>query len=824
MLLSSKCGLDKETAITLITTVLDKGVSLLLGAGASYGCHGGNGREIRGAPDLARDINDSLKLGLEEPDASNLALVYGDASQPPTKSHLVNLLRSKFTGCQPTWQAKLFAVEWKRIWTLNIDDVVQRAQPRSLAYPVETFDWTDEFRPRSLNRRELQLIHLHGRATQLDNDPDHLIFSLKEYANRHEISPGWHTEFRSEFAQKPFIVCGARLQDEYDLIGVIEYGNKSLERGGCPSIVVLPAFAPGQESRFRRQGLIPIASTGEEFFDALAKDVNDYKNCHPDNDPLYVSARSELKEKFRSLTISSTNPNRKLFDFYSSTETQWGHIVEDLDAPLECSANIAGWLGEVKTNVVRLALIAGGPVSGKTATALRVGATLFSKGFEVWLFRGEETFDALALIPYIKQTNKLVLIFDDCADYSSGLQRLTNEAAKSNALLRVVATTDEHRLRAVQVDIPTSIRKDYPIDPVRKVDFDSIVTKRLSKGRMGRCTSTATKDLWQEFRNVYNNRLLEWLESLENAHPYRDAILNIFKGKSANHTVVQNLLCATAAVQRFGYSLPLHLADEFRGLEPLNELIDTGGAMESLAYIDDRGLRLRSSAFSRFVWSNLSTKDKFDWSATIVRKIAPLVVPQTIARRTLSYLITRQLMDWENVKRDLGSDSERWYDDLEQVCGWNARFWEQRALLASDKKDALLAYSYAKKAIQLHGRDSFPWTTLGKICVKIGVGRMDQVGVARFWEGVEALDQSRKLSVETGLEWEHPYVTFFTYALRAYGCKHFDLERERLNHEWSQWMRDARASDIFPSGSSGRNSRLDDFHRQWLLNAATRTQ
>ncbi|UUZ69005.1 hypothetical protein LP416_04185 [Polaromonas sp. P2-4] len=95
-------------------------------------------------------------------------------------------------------------------------------------------------------------------------------------------------------------------------------------------------------------------------------------------------------------------------------------------------------------------------------------------------------------------------------------------------------------------------------------------------------------------------------------------------------------------------------------------------------------------------------------------------------------------MDYEVVKRDMQEKAESWYGELEPTCGWNARFWEQRALLASDQNQEAVAYSYAKKAVTLHGRDSFPHTTLGKVCVKIGVSRGDEVGVDRFWEGVKA--------------------------------------------------------------------------------------
>ena len=78
MQLVSILGIPDEDADALVRAVLDGGVSLLLGAGASYGALGGDGVEIKGAVELAQDINDVCKLGLDESERSKLPVVYGD--------------------------------------------------------------------------------------------------------------------------------------------------------------------------------------------------------------------------------------------------------------------------------------------------------------------------------------------------------------------------------------------------------------------------------------------------------------------------------------------------------------------------------------------------------------------------------------------------------------------------------------------------------------------------------------------------------------------------------------------------------------------------
>lgn len=824
--LVDKFKLEKSVADEVIAGIASRAYSLLLGAGASYDAIGGDGQPIKGATDLAEELNQILKLGLESPDSGNLALVYGDALQPPHVTKLIQFLKKRFTSCRPDWQTVLHQFNWKRIWTLNIDDIVERSRPATSAKRLDVYNWTDEFKPRDRGERELQVIHLHGIADRITDNSAALIFSLKEYATRNEQLPGWHAEFRSEFSQKPFIVCGARLQDEYDLISVLEYGNRSATRGGAPSLAVIKSFSAGQEARLQRFGLIPIAATGKAFFEALAQDVNEYMRASRFMSPEVVTGRNELRSAFRQLTSSSpvVRANRRSLDFYSSAEATWEHICQDLDANLSISNVATGWISEPTRDDARIALITGGPVSGKSATILRIGKNLLERGQEVWLFRGEQLFDEASVIEYLKTKGSAVLLIDDCADFSGAIRRLISEAKSKKAHIRMIATTENSRRRAVRSDIEGAHVRELLQEPLSKEDFLQIFEKRLQKARLGSSTGIASNDAWRQFKDTYRYRLLEWLESLENANEYREALRRILSSSSEGSSVAKNLVAATSTVQRFGYSLPFFVTASLCGNQTIESIVDEGGALFDVAYIDQRGLRLRNSAFATFAWSCLSARERFDWALNIARRVAPLVVPLSVSNRTVPYLIIRNLMDAENVRRDQGSLAESWYANLESDYGWNARFWEQRALLASEEERDPMAYSYARRAVSLHGRDPFAHTTLGKVCLKMAVSRNDEVSADRFWEGVASLDRSRTIAHADGQEWEHPYVTFFTYALKAVGLRSFKDELPKLTSAWNDWIRAAQASSVFSDGERSSNPRLEEFQRQWLQQAVRNRQ
>lgn len=807
-----KFGVQSDDVLLLMKALDEGAVNLLTGAGASWGVTGGDGQELKGGADVARELNTKFGLENQEPDCSNLQLVYGDiAAIPGNLPQLADFLKARFLKCSVPWQREILKFPWKRIWTLNIDDVLQRAYKIDDKRTLRSSSWDDPLQVRMLAGEELQVIYLHGRASQIEKTPARVIFSLKDYAARQEVAPGWHSEFRSEFIRKPFIVCGARLRDEFDLATVLEIGNRSRERGGCPSFIVLLGFSPGEESRFRRQGLVPIAAAGDDFFKALFSDYSKYLASQPGQTSAFHAATAVMRSSFRLLLPNLARP-RKMLDFYSSAEAQWHHIVDGLDAFLEGPKQAARWLQENSTNS-RVVLIGGGPVCGKTSSALRIALELQKQGHETWLFRGEERFDEMSLLNYLSIKKSAVLIFDDCADFSNSFTELIKAANLQGIVLRIVATADSWRLRGVHADLLDAEVNVVDLEPVSRKNFEGIFYSRKSKGRLGRCTGMKPEDAWADFRDHFNRRSLEWFESLEGALPYRQAISAVMAGAGSTAGISRNLMLTCAATHRFGFSLPFQFAAALSGGVELEDVLQSPNPYSDLAYLDEHGLRLRSRSFAAYVWELATQKEKYDISLYLAKNLSPLIVPKAISRRTYPYRILRELMDCDVVARDIPQSADRWYSDLLPLMSWNSRYWEQRALLAARREEDEMAYSFAKSAVEIQSRDAFPHTTLGTICMQISVRRADEVGIDRFWEGVRELDISRQLARDQGNEWEHPFVTFFSYALRV--CRVHPSQFDRIEGVWKDWMRAAEGTRLFRFDRHGQQQ-LEGFRRQWL--------
>lgn len=200
--------------------------NLLLGAGASIGATGGDGIALTNSTELARDIAtefDFAHLTLSLRDSYEYAL----GRQSRNHISVDSFLRERFSNCIPSWQAMLGEFRWHRIWTLNIDDVMQKvyAHGRSRAgQRLATYHWADRFTDPELSNDELQIVHLHGFAPNIGSDNGEIVFSLMQYIHAVSKNHVWHRIFHDSIAEQPFIVVGTRFADEWDMAEALEQG------------------------------------------------------------------------------------------------------------------------------------------------------------------------------------------------------------------------------------------------------------------------------------------------------------------------------------------------------------------------------------------------------------------------------------------------------------------------------------------------------------------------------------------------------------------------------------------------------------------------
>lgn len=801
-------GLSKNEVERLLRGMHEGKYNLLLGAGASYGSVGGDGVELKDGATTAQQITDAFNLRLNEVESKKLPLAYEEAEYA-NKQGLKKWLRDRFVGCNPTWQGSLYRMHWERIWTFNIDDVLENAfeldRSNNLVADIKSLDWKERLVPIESTPGSLQVVYLHGRAQDLNTAKDGLVFSIAEYGAATRAFAQWHAAFQTNYIDKPFIVCGASLAEEVDLAEAIRTKNLS-SANGYPSLMVSFDLDDGQKERMRRFNLIPIVCPLNDFFEVLGRELEEYKKtADAVAERLKPGTYERFLAQFRRLDIVDASISSiEGTDFYGGDQPTWHDILAKKDSVFSCTEKAKQYL---ERSIFRYAvLIHGDNVTGKTTSLLRIARTALQLGYKPFWFRHEEGLSADVALDYLSEDDRAVLFIDDAANYMTAIGRLLQQAKKNDKNVRIFLSVRSARLKGFRIDIADEFRSEYKIGPMAQADIVNFVRTRRRVSRLGKYISESDATLINTLKNRCKSELLDSLSYIEFSEPIRERVRRlVFSGIAAAED--RNFLAKIICVHQFGFSLPIRVAMAVSGMQfgRFASLIDSQQRAEGILVRDERGLRLRHRILSEYAWTDIfNESERYDAMSSIVSSLAPLINPDVIKMKGLEHLILREVLDQENVSRSIGSLALKFYEAHERDLGWSSRYWDQRALLESRYEGHFpKAYSYSQKAISLE-HHPFAFTSLGAICMRhclrlIGSNRLE--ALKYFHEGEVALTTAYELNASSDKPHEHPFVTFFASSARLLkGMSPRDSEFEvvlELHKIWLQRALDSPAYSTF---------------------------
>lgn len=813
---------DESTGERPMSTLLDLGVSqddrdrllrglhegkynLLLGAGASYGCKGGDGVELRDGATLSTQIATEFSLKLNPDEAKKLPLAYEEA-ESANKTRLHSWLRGRFIGCLSTWQHQLFQIHWERIWTFNIDDVLENAFEIDRSFNVfsdiVSFDWKEKVAPLESTPNKLQIVHLHGRAKDLDGPLDGLVFSIPQYTQATRGFQQWHASFQTHYIERPFIVCGASLAEEVDLAEAIRTKNLS-SANGLPSFIVSFNLDDGQKDRMRRFNLVPIVCPLNEFFDIIVRELHEYrKTADAVAARLKPGTYERFLAQFRRLDTKDTSTRAiEGTDFYGGDEPTWNDILSDLDTIFTATETAAAILDQSVDHYA--VLLHGDSVSGKTSGLLRIAKLALNKGLKPFWFRHEEGLNADVVADYLCGDDRAVLLIDNAANYLESIGKILQFAKNSGKPARIFLALRTPRLRGFRIDVADEFRREIRFGSLHQRDVVHLIQQRRYASRLGKHIGKSDSKIIKELKEECKSELLDSISYIEFSEPIRLRVRKIVM--AAMGTASQKeLLARIVCVHRFGFSLPIRAAMIASGMQfgEFSSLLDGQLKAEGILVRDERGLRLRHRILSEYAWMESFTEDeRYVAMSAVITALAPLVNPAVIRSKGIEHLILREVLDQEHVSLSIGTRSLDFYEEHEQALGWSSRYWDQRALLESRIEGHFpKAYSYSQKAISLE-RHPFAYTSLGAICMRhcvklVNSNRMEAMKF--FLEGEEALSTAYNLSASNGRPYEHPFVTFFASSAQMLRkLTPGDTEIEAILEFHRIWQQRAADSPVF---------------------------
>jgi hypothetical protein len=778
---------------------------LVMGAGGSAGVSNSHG-----PLPMAAELTALL---LEEADATappaGVTLQRAFTRAVATRgAHAVEaLLRMRYSRCTPAeWQLICPKIPWQAIWTLNVDDSMEHAYlatgDRAQRAVVKL--WQDAPTPLGGRRDEVPIVHLHGYVGELEKrDEPQLVFTLEQYLGvlRTTDLGNWQTRFRGEYPSAPVIVIGARLHEEVDLAGVIQTGNNSADFG-YPSLIVRPNLTDFERDEYREWGLLPVSASAEDFLELLRSALKDREEAAKGD----AYSTRYTRSTFFELTGRKAAYSRPAgHDFYGGHEPQWLDILENRDAVPKWVKDLSSEIGPPQdyANVPRLYYLHGDPFSGKSVGLLRLARELARLGWRPAYLTGQERLDVEEALRYFADRPNGLLIVDDLRPELSEIANLLSRADQSGQRMVVVGAERRsslyHTRRVVSAKYLVGVESRLFVEPTSGF-WTAILLKRHRAGRLG-ILESEDRQAWRLHFVRHQFELFSSLASLEDAEGFIDRGLRVIG------SIEPSLRVAFAGVGLFaavGLEAPVSAVAASSGMSVSGFLTacEPNGVLSEWIALDERApgfVRMRHRYLGELLLRSESRQehgvDLPSLLQDLLISISDRVGFESIMRKDFYHRAASQLMDLALVRRVLRVDDvDNWYEQLSSQYGWNARFWEQRALGLPDQLDR--AFSYAKRAVSRH-EDAFTLNTLGTVLMRRAAHpSTSDASRRRYWsEGNAALVASR----EDGRgRYELPFLTFFGQTQRvrdAVGTLPTSWEAE-VREAVRSWLREAVKGEV----------------------------
>lgn len=763
--------ISPEQHATFISALRSGQYNLLLGAGSSMDSSNSCGP----LPSGNQLKNDLCKLkGVS--DTYSLQRVFSLLTPAEIEEHVYR----RFVHATPGPTATLISsFVWKRIFTWNIDDVLESAYRSKIArQKLNSLHFSDEYLD-AHNLAELILVHLHGSVSVPEKG---YVFSRNEYINQIRNISHWMTILTQFMQTEPMIIAGTSM-DEIDLDFYLAHRTQVSSRDDRgPSILVEKTDDAITADLCGKHNLLHFIGHSHDFFE-FCSHVLPHRPTPLELIPhetqkvlpagISKSVALAFHADFEMVPASaegSDEPSRFLYGHPPS----WVDLASDLDVSRPIVASV---VREVEASLVneeaddKLILITENAGAGKTTVLRRVAYELARRGIRTLLCSALSRISAATASVIDLIDDPLVIVVDNFADQATSVSELLLRIEKKD--LVILASERAYRLRYLnQVLSGTGFRL-----------FDRIRLRTVEVARL--------IDRYTKFGLVGDYIALKHRDSFARAivsDPIAVACCRIMNDFKPLDRIVEDLIGAGNAIENDRYLMVALAQHCFMGGLRYEVLTSTLGDRDlstqlershplPLAYFDSSKTFLvpENSTLAERILSRASEADPdrlLKIFIALANGVAPRVNRQMIIQRTPEARLSGRLFDYDDIAgRYLKENAESFYSQARPAWKWNSRYWEQVSLLNlalyyKDRESAKglraleNAVQHARHAvsIELH---PFCLSTLGKVLMtKMLVDAASMTGI--YKEAFRRLKKAIQLEASWSRSAVQPYVSLFS--------------------------------------------------------------
>lgn len=480
----------------------------IIGAGFTNGCKLKNGNVVPGGKqfknlmlkEIEKSINNDEFLILRNEKFSKIANFFFDEDFV-SRNDSKNTLKIYFSGVILDDARRKFLndIDWKYIYTLNIDDAIESYSSYKVVLPF------GKINEEAKNNRSL--FKIHGDINyEICHDDTKLIFSSPQYYKSLDANKYVLSAIKSDFNNKTIVYIGCSLDDEIELSFINSNNeiNKSNHNHNifftCDKLDIV------KRQDLKSQGITYVITYDDgqhnQVYDTLYKayakslddnpEYNEFKQL-----PVKLEPDAEKNEIFliKGITEINNRDDNRVIPYYYGERGLENKIEND-----------------IKNNP--LIIIEGGSFSGKTQLIYSISNKLLDR--EVFFIDSKYTLDQFVTVQLLKRENA-VIFFDSGSINEAICYSIKNETEKLSIRgTSVVVVLDKNNNKLYDILCPSMINdvphhflssklSDYEVNNINALAYNVKIPKFI-KGQ------TLLQNIYNSFELFGGNAIVDRVE------------------------------------------------------------------------------------------------------------------------------------------------------------------------------------------------------------------------------------------------------------------------------------------------------------------------
>lgn len=676
---------------------------LFTGAGFSRAAISYSGRPIPGVEELKQALWDIGFPGSQyDPNAALQEIYHGTQTTAGNKTG--QILKERFhidPARLPGWYRLYFGAPWRRIFTVNVDDLEDAAArafelPRTLA-PISALT-QHAVHPGTA----LQVVHLNGMASEYPN----VTFSAMDYAKRAVGPDPWYDILVAELSDSPVVFVGTEL-DEQGFWSALQLrsihgGQRPEQRPG--SYLVTPKLSLPRQRLLESLNVQLIEIGADQFADEwLASSV-----LHAEQGHQALSRRQPSSGGWDPNLLREVGELRRqrygdLATYLLGRAPTWHDVTEGFAVQRDFE-------GEVVLDRP-VTILVGTAGCGRSTTLMRLALRTQASGAHVRWLDDDTTMSLTAMRRQIRDTDVDVLYIDDLQRFGEAAGGFLIDLRRENPRLKLVCTctsTAFERLSLADTLGSSDVwyqRTDVP--HLLDSDIDRLIDALTGANRLGRLRNRPRSEQRRAFQERAGRQLLVAMIEATSGERFEERIDRECQELAPDAQAVYAICALATGRSQFLLREELLLAAQELCPAPLNVLRQLRN--QHLLVEVDRKIRVRHRVIARRVQRHFRLNGMLrEPLIGLLWALATKVTPGT-QRRSREMRLLIEFMNHSTLAEltDSGETPRLAYDRLEDALEDNYHYWLQRGSHELDHGSLQLADNYLNQAYAMRADDEF---------------------------------------------------------------------------------------------------------------------